>query len=315
MWEMALSLHQLAKPGFFFTAWVRLTRSRLAVQESGAEIGLLASLVPPIGYFPDFLTPATGGQTAGLEAGIDAVLSTGKRRLRTDITLLAAGLARPASWLDELARGHPPALRRLGTALRRYHRDVLAPYASMGDTHIGADRQTRAQHLLDHGSEAFLAHLGPTLRWRPPHLEADYPVDRDLFLNGRGLTVIPSFFAHHWPITLADPELQPVLVYPVARRPLWLPDDPARPSAAALDELLGPTRAAALRRLDTPHSTTSLAARLNTSPSTASRHTAVLRRAGLVVTERTGTSVLHTRTMLGTALVNGAATGRSTGGY
>ncbi|WDV52296.1 winged helix-turn-helix domain-containing protein [Streptomyces coeruleorubidus] len=301
-----MSLHQLARPFFFFTAWARRTRMQLAAQGMGAEVGLLTSLVPPTGYFPDFLTPATTGPVADLETGIDAVLSTGTRRLHGDISRLAAGQARPAAWLDDLAHGRPPALRRLGAALRRYHQVVLAPHAEVRAALVGTDLQGRARRLLDDGSEALLARLGPTLRWRPPVLEADYPVDRDLRLDGRGLTVIPSLYAHHLPITLADPALQPVLVYPVARGELWLPDNSVHPSPTALDELLGPTRAVALRCLDTPHTTTSLAARLNTSPSTASRHAAVLRRAALVTTERTGTSVLHTRTALGTALVHGA---------
>ncbi|MGP4010177.1 ArsR/SmtB family transcription factor [Streptomyces sp. 4N124] len=184
---------------------------------------------------------------------------------------------------------------------------------------MGADRDGHVQRLLDQGSEALLAHLGPTLRWRPPVLEADYPVDRDLYLQGRGLTIIPSLYAIHLPVTLADTDLQPVLVYPVTRDPLWLPDTPGNPASTALDELLGPTRAAALRHLDTPHTTTSLAARLNTSPSTVSRHTAVLRRAGLVTTERMGTSVLHSRTLLGTALVHDRRAnwccGRASDGY
>jgi len=305
MWETVLSLHQLARPAFFFTAWARQARSRLAAAGTGADVRLLTSLVPPVGYFPDFLTPATTGPAHDLESGIDTVLSTGRRRLRADVTLLAAGLARPEPWLDDLARGHPPVLRELGAALRRYHQAVLAPHVPVNAADVGVDRRTRAQCLLDHGSEALLACLGPALRWNSPVLEAEYPVERDLFLGGRGLIVIPSLYAHRLPITFADPGLPPVLVYPVARRPLWLPDGAARPSEAALDELLGPTRAAALRCLDIPHSTSALAARLNASPSTASRHAAVLRRAGLAATERTGTSVLHTRTPLGTMLVHG----------
>ncbi|MEV6171018.1 helix-turn-helix transcriptional regulator [Streptomyces sp. NPDC051954] len=305
LWESVLSLHQLAGPDFFFTAWSRRARSSLAGAGLGADVRLLMSLVPPTGYFPDFLTPAANGPSADLETGIEAVLTTGKRRLRTDIALLADEVARPAGWLDDLARGRPPALRRLGTALRRYHQAALAPCSTASATQVGADRESQVQRLLDHGSEALLAHLGPTLRWRPPVLEADYPVDRDLYLQGRGLTVIPSLYAIHIPVTLADADLQPVLVYPVPRGPLWLPDTPDHPATTALDDLLGPTRAAALRHLGTPHTTTSLAARLTTSPSTVSRHTAVLRRAGLVTTERTGTSVLHRRTLLGTALVHG----------
>jgi hypothetical protein len=269
---------------------------------------MLTALVPPVGYFPDFLTPtATAGHFADPEAGIDAVLSTGRHRLRTDIARLAAEVPRPAPWLDDVARGRPGALRRLGTAIRRYHELAVAPYDAGTAALVGADHRVRALHMLEHGSEALLAGLGPALRWKPPVLEAGYPVDRDLRLDGRGLTVVPSLYATRLPITLADAGLPPVLVYPVARGPLWIPDPdtPAPHAPAVLDELLGPTRAAALRHLDTAHTTTSLAARLRTSASTASRHAAMLRRAGLVATERRGTYMLHIRTPLGTALVHG----------
>lgn len=305
LWETALSLHQLARPHFYFSAWTRRARSAVARDGMGTEVRLLSSLVPPTGYFPDFLTPAAAGTVTDLETGIDAVLSTGRRRLRTDIAHLAGEVARPAACLDDIARGRAPALRRLGTALRRYHHAVLTPHDTESATRVAADRDHRARRVLKYGSEALLAHLGPALRWRPPVLEADYPVERDLHLGGRGLTVIPSLFAIDMPVTLADTGLQPVLVYPVARDPLWLPGTAASRTATALADLLGSTRAAALCHLDTAHTTTSLAARLATSASTASRHAAALRRAGLVTTERTGSHVLHARTLLGTALVHG----------
>lgn len=47
-----------------------------------------------------------------------------------------------------------------------------------------------------------------------------------------------------------------------------------------------------------------LPARLHVSTTAASRHTAALRAAGLVVTERRGASVRHSRTPLGAALVH-----------
>ncbi|MFJ9539222.1 ArsR family transcriptional regulator [Streptomyces sp. NPDC101225] len=52
--------------------------------------------------------------------------------------------------------------------------------------------------------------------------------------------------------------------------------------------------------------TTALAAALRLAPSTASRHAAVLREAGLVATRRAGNRVLHHRTILGRALLDRA---------
>ncbi|RSS36605.1 helix-turn-helix transcriptional regulator, partial [Streptomyces sp. WAC08241] len=73
----------------------------------------------------------------------------------------------------------------------------------------------------------------------------------------------------------------------------------------ALSALVGQTRAAALRVLTDPSTNSELAARLGVSPGVASRHAAVLRETGLITTRRLGSSVLHTVTPLGTALLGG----------
>ncbi|MCX2185526.1 helix-turn-helix domain-containing protein [Streptomyces sp. SKN60] len=310
MWETALSLHQLVSPDPFFGPWSRLARRALARAGLGRDLHLLTELVPPSSYFPDFLTPP--GHSTCLETGIDTALSTGKERLRDEITRLAPGVEgrRPVRF-EGIAAGRPAALRHLGGALRRYHAATLAPYAPAVAALAQGDAARHARRVLQRGSEALLCGLGPQLRWRPPVLEVDYPVFRRLDLAGRGLLLVPSFFCHNHPIALADPELTPVLVFPVVRGPLWIPraaatpGQTATPGGAGLDTLVGPTRAAALRLLDTGHSTSELAARLCTSVSAASRHASALRGAGLVATERLGTSVRHTRTALGTSLVHG----------
>lgn len=307
MWETVLSLHQLVRPDPFFAPWCRRTRAALAAVGSGHEARMLTALAPRTSYFPDFLTPAgRSGAEPVLHAGLDTVLSTGRERLRADITRLAAGRSRPAAWLDEIASGRVRALRRLGTMLHRYHGIAVAPHAAAAAACTHRDRQRRERDVLERGSESMLAGLGPTTRWSSPVLEIDYPVEQQLHLEGRGLTIIPSFFCHDHPITLALPELPPVLVYPVARKPLWIPEPAAETrDGSALDEVLGATRAAVLHCLAIGHSTTTLAARLRISPSAASRHAAALRAAGLVATERRGVSVRHSRTPLGTALLHG----------
>ncbi|MET9427140.1 transcriptional regulator [Streptomyces sp. NPDC003036] len=304
MWETVLSLHQLVLPDPFFAPWNRLARKALVDTGAGRDVHLLTTLAPISSYFPDFLTPP--GHSTDFDGAVDEVLSTGRGRLRPEIDRLAGSHSRPPAWLDDIGAGRPRALRRLGSALRRYHATVLAPYAPEGAERAGREATRHAQRTLEQGGEALLSGLGPGLRWRPPVLEVVYPVDQTLELDGRGLLLVPSFFCHNHPIAFADPGLPPVLVYPVARSPLWIPRAAnGEPNGQGLDDLIGSTRAAALRFLDTGHSTTTLAASLCTSIATASRHAAVLRRAGLVATERLGSSVVHTRTALGTALVHG----------
>ncbi|MFD7551019.1 ArsR/SmtB family transcription factor [Streptomyces sp. NPDC059816] len=71
--------------------------------------------------------------------------------------------------------------------------------------------------------------------------------------------------------------------------------------------VLGRTRLDALRLLAEPHTTTSLVRALRVSNATASSHAAALRSAGLATTTRTGRSVTHLRTALGTLVAGGAA--------
>lgn len=86
-------------------------------------------------------------------------------------------------------------------------------------------------------------HLDPAAAgWRSSVLTARYPVDWDLYLNGRGLALVPSAFCWQYPITLIDPELPPALVYPaVGQQPGWWASPPGTRGGKGLINLLGDT--------------------------------------------------------------------------
>ena len=67
--------------------------------------------------------------------------------------------------------------------------------------------------------------------------------------------------------------------------------------------LIGRTRAAILRRLDVPMTTTQVARDLHQSPSTVSEHLTVLRGNGLLISWRAGRGVLYRRTPLASSLM------------
>ncbi|MBE8523178.1 hypothetical protein ILP97_37775 [Amycolatopsis sp. H6(2020)] len=92
LWETLLSLHMLQGGAGHAVSgeWRASVRSRL-----DRSAGLLFALAPPRGYSVDFLTPATGA--AGLDSGIEAVLSTPRAVVRSDLTELAAE-RRPLRW-------------------------------------------------------------------------------------------------------------------------------------------------------------------------------------------------------------------------
>ncbi|MFE7111986.1 ISL3 family transposase [Streptomyces sp. NPDC057575] len=127
-----------------------------------------------------------------------------------------------------------------------------------------------------------------------------YPERRDLYLDGRGLCLVPSRFCWRMPVALADPLLPQVLVYPAAPAETASDGD-----LRALAPLLGRTRARVLAALDGAVTTGELAAALSVSASSASEHVAVLRTAGLAVTRRVDNRVLHLLSPLGRCLLHG----------
>lgn len=218
LWETVLSLHRLreSRTEPALAAW-----RQHAARHGPGPLRLLLPLVPPRGYFPDFLTPAAG--SAGVEPGLEAVMTTPRRRLRTDIGMLAGQAHRPGhgqhaaptSWMRSLADGEPAALRTLARSLRTYHHTALGPAWPLVGQRVEADRTLRLHALRQDGTEAMLRTFGPEMRWRRPVLEVGYPRDGDLHLEGRGLLLVPSYFCSH-PVSFVDTELPPVLVYPAA---------------------------------------------------------------------------------------------------
>ena len=210
------------------------------------------------------------------------------------------------SWARSLADGDHDVLTRLGQALRDYHRAVIAPYEPRIQTLIDNERATRTPAMLDHGSEAVLRSLAPHMRWSPPVLEVNYPLDHEIHLAGRGLRLMPSAFCWRQPITLIDPDLPPVLVYPVNRTHHWWTTPAGNQGSTALANLLGVTRAACLQVIEDGCTTGELARRVGIAQPTASQHATTLREAGLIATTRLANSVIHTLTPLGGALLTGS---------
>ncbi|MDX3454496.1 helix-turn-helix domain-containing protein [Streptomyces sp. ME02-8801-2C] len=307
LWEISNSFQALAgednNPAF--GDWRRLVRPLL-----GPSDVLLAALLPPRGYSPDFLTPDRS-RVPGLDSAVEAVLTTPKPVLRADLARLAASRHRPRRPLPAevraLAEGEPEALHRLGGALRTYYRRALLPFRPHIRAQVEADLAARARAALAGGTDGLLASFRPVLRWEPPVLEAPYPFDRELRLGGRGLLLQPCFFCSRRPVMLAapSPERTPVLVYPIQHAGDWARGHSAMERATRLGELVGRTRAAILADAVTGRTTGELARRIGISGAAASQHTAVLRRAGLLLSVRRSRYVLHTITPAGLALLGG----------
>jgi DNA-binding transcriptional ArsR family regulator len=306
MWEITLSLHLLRtrESALVFDNWRAQVRN--AVRAAGAEskLSLLMAIDPPTWYFPDFLTPSD--YRGDLASGLEAIRSTPASQFREELTLLAQACRLPQS-ARALATGDPDAVEHLCDALRTYHAIALAPFQRWTERRITQVRDRHGEHMTSGGSEHLLRSLEPLCRWDPPVLEAPFPQDREMYLDGRGLRLVPSFFCVGTPVRYFDEELPPTLVYPITHDPRW-----ARPQAVRDDDslalLVGGTRARILEHVACSAAPTHvLANRLHVAAATVSYHTKVLRDAGLISSLRDGPSVLHDITPLGLALLDGMA--------
>ncbi|KAA0940350.1 winged helix-turn-helix domain-containing protein [Streptomyces apricus] len=302
LWELICSMCRLrtGQGPLEFGHWRRSVHARAkADRDLGAALQPLRTLVPSVGYIPDFLTPPTTGEDLFHE--LDLVRGTSRARLVRELTLLGDSHTLP-SWTVALGRPGDRELAMLTRALEVYFGAALQPHWSRIRALVGHDVELRTRTLLDGGTQALLDSLYPLARWDPPVLEVDYPVRRDLRLEGRGLLLVPSFFCWRRPTALADPALPPVLVYPVAKTPL----DAARATGDGVVRLLGRTRAAILADVARRDGRTSseVAEAVGIAPASVSYQMGVLRAGGLVNSHRAGKYVRHAATALGLQLLD-----------
>ncbi|TCP46773.1 helix-turn-helix protein [Tamaricihabitans halophyticus] len=313
LWELVLSVNKLQSPGVHghYTEWRALARGRLRAGGMERSMGLLRTLVPARGNFPDFLTPWES--SFSLEAGYESIKQVPADLVNKD--LAGAFRRRQApGWVRELADRRGVGMRLVVSALRQYHGELLRPYEDRIVPRVEADLAVRNHDLAAQGPVGLLRGLPEPIEWKDCGpigtesggvLEADYPTEHEVHLSGRGLTLVPSFFCVGAPVTLINGELPPVLVYPAAAPVL----DGTVGSMSGrrrdhLAGLLGATRAHILRSLTEPRSTKQLAELVRVSSPAASQHLALLRGSGLVTSTRRGQSVLHAITRLGRDLID-----------
>jgi DNA-binding transcriptional ArsR family regulator len=305
MWEAVngVQLLQNREGRLIFDGWRRAVRKDARRTPIETAIRTFATLAPYAEYFPDFLTP--GSPSEGIDADVDRVLSTPRRQLHEEMTRLATDRPLPG-WAAGVAAGDPDTLHRVGTVIHRFHDVAIKPYLGRISAELSAECAERARVAIRGGTEALLDSFRPLMNWTPPVLNVRFPFTRTLHLSGRGLRLVPSFFCWRYPITLADPDLTPTLVYPIDHRPGWTPPrhNDNQPNRSGLAALIGSTRAVILEATADGCTTTQVARLARISPATASHHASVLRDANLITSQRDANTVVHTATPLGMALLN-----------
>ncbi len=214
----------------------------------------------------------------------------------------AAATRTPAPLLRLLAERDRPAWQQLDQALRLAYRCLLQdawPRVCQG---YRTELAWRGRLMAELGVQAALSTLHPRITWKGTMMQIEAAPDMDIRPGGAGMTLLPSMLWTGRPMVARHTDGSVLIVYP-ALTPLPLIDEV---SDDPLADLLGHTRAAVLELARTGRSTTELARELRISAASVSAHTKTLRSAGLIVTTRTGKSVLHTVTPLGDRLLQDA---------
>ncbi|MFG2640853.1 DUF5937 family protein [Streptomyces sp. NPDC048370] len=317
MWEVVTSFRLLREPTDppLHRSWAAQVRPRLS--GAGLDNGWLAALIPGHGFLADFLNPTPTTPFPTLASELAAIRATPPAQVLQDIGILTrkepAGGDRISpsasagrSRLRLLREAPEVALEKVTDEIETYWEIALAPYWARIRRLLEADVFHRARQVAEHGSARVLGELHETVRWDDGTLHL---VRRHCALTreeaGSGLLLVPSAFA--WPRVLTrsvapDP---PQLAYPARGiGSLWEPRTSSATEAVAA--VIGRSRTLLLAELDTPTSTTQLAAHCGLSAAGVSQHLTALRNAGLVTAHRAGRSVLYARTSVADALLTPA---------
>jgi DNA-binding transcriptional ArsR family regulator len=303
VWEVFQSFRVFRDPSknVFHLPWLNQHRARV----QRLDLTLLEAVMPvAAGYMPDFLTPPPEGPYPEFDDELARIRSTPHEQIRLEMLraydcadadlppVARSFLAEPDRALDELV-----------DALRGYWSVAVEPHWPRLRAMLEGDVMYRARVLALEGAEALFADLHPTMRWDDGVLTIDKRWDKEVTPGGRGLVLIPLAFACPGLVALLDPPWQPTIAYPPRGiATLW---EAERPEAGhALVELVGETRAAILRALEIPMTTSEVAARLRVTPGAVSQQLAALRRAGMVQAHRNGRGVYSSLTPLGERLVD-----------
>lgn len=291
--ELKLSLMMLRRRDndVFFGRWRRRLRKSLPVTTLP-----LWDLVSSY-RGPAFIDPVS----VTLPEGLEAVHATPPRRIKDDIEqIYAHRTSPPPSWLRDLLRSDADAWTTLARALKDAYQVTLAlTWPTVRDLHRTEFTRYALTAAGSGVSHALTALVPGSQLSEPGTWQLTAPYQRDIYLNGRGLILLPTFHWTSMPLAADLPGQPALLAYPAG------PGLPVQLSPGHKDPLpavLGQTRSHVLSLLADEHTTSEIAQLAGISPSSASEHITTLRAAGLITTVRDGAAARHRRTSLGTLL-------------
>lgn len=280
--------------------WAERMRPRLApLRRADPAVGALISLFRRDDN-ADFLHPLPAGPRGAFADELAVVRATPLSRARAELARNLAGHRAPPAYARRILDA-PDVVERLAGALHATWAALIEPEWPRLRAVLERDIVQRAGRLTAYGWGAALTGLHPTVSWTGAAMAVRHRDPGTYRLGGRGLLFVPSAFAG-LAVSTAPPG--PFALVYRARGVADILGPPATPPGDTLGPLIGATRAAVLRALAAPATTSQLAARLGMSLGNVGGHLAVLRAAGLVGRTRTGRSVNYVATPLGDALLS-----------
>ncbi|WP_306204193.1 DUF5937 family protein [Actinoplanes sp. RD1] len=298
--EGALFLLTGSLPAGALHDWVVRTRPRLAeLRRAEPAVGALISLQRRAEN-ADFLHPPPLGPRREFAEELAALRATPLARARAELARNLRGHRTPPEYARRILAADD-VVDRLADALQAAWTAFVEPQWPRLRAVLERDIMHRAGRIAAYGWAAGLDGLHPRLRWLPEESTIEIRQSTGRYHSGdRGLTLVPTVFGNLAIST--DPERPVTIAYRARGVADVLGTAPA--ADPRLAPLLGPGRAAVLRALTVPTTTSQLAARLGMSLGGVAGHLKVLAGAGLISRTRTGKAVLYATTERGDALLS-----------
>lgn len=304
LWDVVASASVLAtnqfQPQFPYRGWARSAHASATGGAGAAMVRWAATW--PVGELPRFLLlpPAPGGLDLCDLRDYIKQLSPGeiRDRLRNEyVTEIPHGYRQ----FDSDPTG---AISAFADMAGEYAQAIIRPHWRAIQETVREDVMMRAQTLVSAGTDALLAGLHRRIKWSRPHLSvAGAAVDGT---HPREIVLVPLVFVQDRVVLSMDDKAALAIGYQtrgVGNLAIRLGGMPVRQSDR-LGMLLGPTRAALVRCLAAPSTTTSLAAGLRLAPSTVSEHLGLLVGSRVALRRRSGNKVYYMLSEQGITLLH-----------
>lgn len=245
-----------------------------------------------------FSAPPPQGMAQTVEDDVTAILAADPEVVRAEVDEIRA-LRRPSPEIASVLED-PRFVERLADGVARGWEAVLEREWPRVRAVLERDVRFRAERLAAAGWSEALTGMHPRMAWTDGGISLSRIQHATVVPGGQGLLLVPSVFIGQGLAVYGDAPWQPTIVYP--SRGAGLVFEEADAPTDPLAPLLGRTRAGLLLALQTPSSTSQLAALTGASIGATGDHLKVLLDAGLVSRARVARSVVYRRTPLGDAL-------------